>query len=765
MNIKNHHQQLKNGWLLAIPNWNNSGNNSGQSKIFSRIFGSVIKYAFVSILLVSTNIAAKTGEVFHRIASIPTTANLPAIGKPWATATSAEIIAATDDGNTVVYTDTPLGGIGFISIANPTKPEAAGFVRMQGEPTGLVVTKKTVLVGVNTSQSFLKPSGKLVAISLQTHKPFGQCELGGQPDSVAVSKDGKWLAIAVENERDSDFNNGDIPQLPAGFVAILSLENGVPICQSLKKVSLSGLAEVAPSDPEPEYVDFNSNNEIVVTLQENNHLVVIDANKGQVIADFSAGSVDLDNVDLHEDGALTFDAQQKSRKREPDAVKWLDTNRFVTANEGGYEGGSRGFTIFNKQGEVLFDSGLAFEYAIASAGHYPEKRSANKGVEPEGIEVSVFNGQRYIFVLSERGSVVGVYKDTDDKPELVQLLPSGVGPESAIAIPSRNLLVTANEKDLLKKQGARAHVMIYQLTQGQALYPQIKSVMQDGRPIGWGALSGMVADLNKPGVLYAVNDGFYRKQPTIFTIDANQKPAKIIEARLITKDGLFAEKLNLQGITSDGKGGFWVVSAGQPSKSIPYALYHVNSKGQLKNEINLSPSLLANEKLFVAQGITQIDKTLWVAMQGSQEDNPDNTANTAMLLAYNTEKKSWGAVLYPLEDIGNDGTSISEITAYGDYVYIIERDNQVGDKAKIKHLYKVPQSKLKPAKLGADLPVVNKELVADLLPDLKKGNGYVIDNVDGLAIDVNGRFYFVSNNHGVDNSSGETLFFTKDNLR
>ncbi len=113
----------------------------------------------------------------------------------------------------------------------------------------------------------------------------------------------------------------------------------------------------------------------------------------------------------------------------------------------------------------------------------------------------------------------------------------------------------------------------------------------------------------------------------------------------------------------------------------------------------------------------------------------------------------------------NGGTGLAEITAYGDYVYIIERDEYVGDKAKIKHLYKVAQSELAIGKFGEDLPLVKKEFVADLLPDLSKGNGYIVDNIDGLAIDSNGRFYFVSNNHGVDDSSGETYFFAKDGLQ
>ncbi|NKF32410.1 alkaline phosphatase, partial [Pseudomonas sp. BGM005] len=109
--------------------------------------------------------------------------------------------------------------------------------------------------------------------------------------------------------------------------------------------------------------------------------------------------------------------------REPDAVKWLDDNRLVVANEGDYQGGSRGFTIFDKTGKLLYESGASFERAVAHIGHYPESRSGSKGVEPEGLEAAKFGDDQYFFLLAERASVVGVYKDTGADPELVQLLP------------------------------------------------------------------------------------------------------------------------------------------------------------------------------------------------------------------------------------------------------------------------------------------------------------------------------------------------------
>ncbi|MEL6980588.1 MAG: alkaline phosphatase, partial [Pseudomonadota bacterium] len=128
-----------------------------------------------------------------------------------------------------------------------------------------------------------------------------------------------------------------------------------------------------------------------------------------------------------------------ARDREPDSVKWIDDQHFATANEGDYEGGSRGWTIFNKDGSVVYESNLSFENEVIKLGHYPEARSGNKGVEPESVTAATFGGTPMIFVGAERSSVVGVYDATNPAaPVLKQILPSGVGPEGYVAIPERN---------------------------------------------------------------------------------------------------------------------------------------------------------------------------------------------------------------------------------------------------------------------------------------------------------------------------------------
>jgi hypothetical protein len=371
-------------------------------------------------LLGSTALAAQA-ESFNRIASFPVPLNLPD-GTDLATETSAEIIAVSGDGMTLVYSDSPLGAVGFVDITDPASPQPLGAVMVEGEPTAVVTLGGTAFAGVNTSASFIEPSGHLAVVDIASRELTRSCDLGGQPDSLAMAPDGSFIAIAIENERDEDLGDGGLPQLPGGAVVIVPLADGMPDCGAMITADVTGLADVAPEDPEPEFVAVNEAGEIAVTLQENNHIVVL-ASDGSVISHFSAGTVDLEGIDTAEDGALSFTGSLTGVPREPDAIKWLDADRFVTANEGDWHGGSRGFTIWSKTGEALYESAASFEHEVARIGHYPEGRSENKGVEPEGMDIATFGDDTFIFLLSERGSIMGVYRDTGAAPELVQLLP------------------------------------------------------------------------------------------------------------------------------------------------------------------------------------------------------------------------------------------------------------------------------------------------------------------------------------------------------
>jgi DNA-binding beta-propeller fold protein YncE len=279
-------------------------------------------------------------------------------------------------------------------------------------------------------------------------------KLGGQPDSIAISPDGKYAAIAIENERNEDLNEGAMPQLPRGFLTILDLD-GSPQQWRVRNVSMSRLAERFPRDPEPEFVDINAQNQAAVTLQENNHIVIVDLPSGDIIRHFPAGTV-THAADLEDDGIIAFDDLLVDARREPDAIHWTPGGRLITANEGDYDldadfVGGRGFTIFSRQGNVLFDSGAGLEIELAAAGLYDDSRSDSKGSEPEGIEIARYGNQTFVFVGMERAApgAVAVYRlhGNNEEPRFVQILTTGNRPEGLLALPQRKLFVSANEGD------------------------------------------------------------------------------------------------------------------------------------------------------------------------------------------------------------------------------------------------------------------------------------------------------------------------------
>ena len=708
------------------------------------------------MLLATTGLALFAGPAlaqdmnFNRIASFPVAANTPD-----AEETSAEIIAATGDGMTLVYSDSPAGVIGFIDITDPANPVAAGvFALPNGEPTAVSALGNTVFVAENTSESFTNPSGVLHAIDAGSRDVLASCDLGGQPDSTAVAPDGSFITVAIENERDEDLGDGRVPQMPAGHLVIQPLgENGAMDCAAQIRVDLTGLADIAPEDPEPEFVDVNANGDIVVTMQENNHMVVVSAT-GEVLSHFSAGEVTLNGVDTEEEGALIFD-QTITVPREPDGVQWIDTDHFAIANEGDMDGGSRGFTVFNRDGTEVFEAGTAFEYAIVEIGHYPEKRSGNKGVEPEGMEFATFGGVPMMFLLAERSSIVGVYDMSNPaQPVLAQLLPSGISPEGAIAIPSRNILATANEYDARGDGGAPAHVMIYEYQNAPAVYPHLTSAGMD-ELTGWGAISGQV--MAEDGTLYAVSDSFYAMQPTIFHIDVSQTPARIVDAIRVTREGQPAQLMDMEGIALDGEGGFWVASEGRSDRLVPHAIYHIGADGAIEDYIALPNELLAVEQRFGFEGITRVDDMLYMAVQREWRDDPENHVK---VLGYNLETEAWSVAHYPLTEASTGWVGLSEIVAHGDDLYFLERDNQLGDAAMTKLITRVSMDQMAGmVALGETPPVLTKEIVVDLLPYLTSTGGFVLDKVEGLAIAEDGTMWVSTDNDGVDDHSGETMLF------
>lgn len=714
--------------------------------------------------LAATAAGAQEAGYFERIATLPVFQNLPEGTDP-AVATVAEIIAVTPDGLTLVYTDSPGESLGFIDITDPAAPVGLGKLEMGGEPTSVTASGDYILAAVNTSESFTSPGGHLAVVAASDRTVVGTCDVGGQPDSVTVSPDGAFLAVVVENERDEEVEDGAIPQLPSGHLAVFPLEaNGGPsACEAMQIVDLTGLSDLAPEDAEPEFVAINDDNIAVVTLQENNWLALVDLATASVIGDFSAGTVDLSGIDTEEDGILQGTGSLSGVAREPDAVAWLDADRFVTANEGDYEGGSRGFTIFSIDGAVEYDSGNTFEHLAMSAGHANEGRSDAKGAEPEGVTVGRFGDETLLFVGSERSNFVAVYRDAGpgNEPEYIQMLPTNIGPEGLLAIPSRGLFAVATEEDAAE-DNIRATVSIYTRTAEAPTYPQIVSTIDEstGAPIGWGALSGLVADGAAANILYGVNDSAY-SESRIYRIDAGMTPALIDSYVTLTFEGA-VKAYDLEGIAMRAGRGFWAVSEGNADR--PNLLLSIAEDGTVEEEIGLPESVVANQVNNGFEGVAAWTEDgterVIVAFQREWMDDP---AGQVKLGIYTPSTGEWTFLGYPIAEPSspNGGwVGLSEITHLGGSRFaLIERDNQPGVYGTYKVVTVIDLANALPVPAGEPVPVIERTVAIDILEVMNGARGWISDKPEGLAVAADGEVYLVIDNDGVDDAPGETQFF------
>ena len=98
--------------------------------------------------------------------------------------------------------------------------------------------------------------------------------------------------------------------------------------------------------------------------------------------------------------------------------------------------GARSFTIWDSNGQLVWDSGDQISHLMVSQGEwingYTQKRNDDKGAEPEGVVAGEMYGNTYVFVGLERSGGILVYDVTDvNNPVFDQYiyLPEHVSPE------------------------------------------------------------------------------------------------------------------------------------------------------------------------------------------------------------------------------------------------------------------------------------------------------------------------------------------------
>lgn len=255
-------------------------------------------------------------------------------------------------------------------------------------------------------------------------------QLPGQPDSIEVSADGEYAAVAIEDEGED---------VPGGVVMIVHLVDEVqPATWALHEVPIV-LGPEYPDNEEaqPEYVDFNADNEVAVSIQEQNAIGILDAEAAAdgdpetdpVVRIFSAGTTSFDD-DLEDDGIFDFEPVPPTlteEAREPDAVAWTADGQAIAAVAEGENSDPHEWMVYDREGNLLFSSGTELHRNAALFGLHSDRSSS----QPEGLTIETFEGTEYAFLVTERTANLSIY-DVDDpaSPQFVGTFPTGVRPET-----------------------------------------------------------------------------------------------------------------------------------------------------------------------------------------------------------------------------------------------------------------------------------------------------------------------------------------------
>ncbi|NLT07013.1 MAG: esterase-like activity of phytase family protein, partial [Solirubrobacterales bacterium] len=140
-------------------------------------------------------------------------------------------------------------------------------------------------------------------------------------------------------------------------------------------------------------------------------------------------------------------------------------------------------------------------------------------------------------------------------------------------------------------------------------------------------------------------------------------------------------------------------------------------------------------------------------------------AGAVKIARYEVATGEWTFARYPLDAVASpaaDWVGLSEITLLpdGHSVAIVERDNAIAGGARQKLIYGVdladPSVEFKP--FGETLDTVGKTLLRDALGVLDRNSIAVPDKLEGVAITTDRRVFLATDNDGVDENYGETLF-------
>jgi hypothetical protein len=388
----------------------------------------------------------------------------------------------------------PLQRIDFTGVGLPNS------VAIHGDTVAIALSSATP-GQLNGSVRFYDAATKAFRTSVQ---------VGATPDMLIFTPNGRRLLVANEAER---VGSGAAQIDPPGSISIIDMRGrsprveatvGFPDSVEGTDALRSAGVRIAPGklasiDIEPEYIALDASGRTAyITLQENNALAILDIERarftrivGLGTKDFDVGGNEIDPSD--QDGRIELRQVAARGLYQPDAIgvyRYRGHDYLVTANEGdarsddsdvkragsAFTGllpvdvqrlnistldssaedlvafGGRSFSIRDASGALVYDSGNLLDRIAIERGLHDDRRSDDRGVEPEGVALAKIGGRTYAFIGLERAttSAVAMFDVTVPyRVHFVDLLvkPGDISPEGLLAFRSdrRRYLVVSNE--------------------------------------------------------------------------------------------------------------------------------------------------------------------------------------------------------------------------------------------------------------------------------------------------------------------------------
>jgi len=355
----------------------------------------------------------------------------------------SKIIVANEGEPNDDYTVDPEGSISVIEVSRPIRQMTQAAV---------------------TNLNFNQFDNQVLDDSLRIFGPNASVSQDLEPEYITVSKDSKtaWVTLQENNGLAVvDLQNKKITQLVGlGTKSFDSIQTAM---------DASDKDDVINIKPWPVKGFYQPDS--ITSYEYDGQTFLITANEGDA-RDYDGFSEEDRVDDLVLDSAITDQYPNIQDDEQLGRLKTTTVNG-DTDQDGDVDQifayGARSFSIWDAAGNIVYDSGSDFARITASIDprifNGGDKRSDDKGAEPEAVTVGKVAGQTYAFIGLERTGGIMVYNVTDPlSPYFVQYInntnPEGdvdlgtagdVAPEGIVFIPQAKspirapLLAVTNE--------------------------------------------------------------------------------------------------------------------------------------------------------------------------------------------------------------------------------------------------------------------------------------------------------------------------------